>query len=101
MAHEQDRSKPSSDQGRKVTDIGGPSPSTREEVNIGNATDSPMERGPGQVSDPGKPLDQPGGAEGSGKDDQAGGITNRPLDEEQENQERLPPRGKEKGGRAS
>jgi hypothetical protein len=30
--------------------------------------------------------------------DNAGGITNRPLDEEQENQDRVPPRGETKGG---
>jgi hypothetical protein len=42
-------------------------------------------------------------AEGSREDvgasrDEAGGITNRPLAEEQDNQERLPPRGESKEG---
>jgi hypothetical protein len=31
-------------------------------------------------------------------DENAGGITNRPLDEEQANQERVPPRGENKEG---
>lgn len=35
---------------------------------------------------------------GGGSTDQQGGITNRPLDEEQRNQERLPDRGDAKPG---
>jgi hypothetical protein len=46
-----------------------------DEANDGSATDSRLERGAGQ--------DQ----------DNAGGITNRPLREERENQASLPPRG--------
>jgi hypothetical protein len=33
-----------------------------------------------------------------GSRDSGGGITNRPLDEEQQNQERVPPRGETKDG---
>lgn len=70
-----------------------------------------MERGGGQVSQPHKPIpkatDTPGGAGGSGGQsgqhppggggrDDAGGITNRPLDREEREQEELPPRGQAK-----
>jgi len=37
-------------------------------------------------------------AEGSRDTENAGGISNRPLEEEQENQERVPPRGETKEG---
>ena len=78
------------------------------DVNAGSATDSPMERGSGQVSRPEKPLPPKGGkGKGGGADSgateggsaqPAAGITNRPIEEEQQNQEDLPPRGKAKGG---
>ncbi len=60
---------------RENADLGTPSPS-----NLGGDAGAPMERGAGQVSRPEKPLDD------------TGGITNRPLDEEERNQRDLPPR---------
>jgi len=76
-------------------------------VNEGSATTSRMERGSGQVSQPGKPLPEttskPGGAGGPGGQSgqhpdtkgqtDAGGITNRPLHQEEQEQGGLPPRG--------
>jgi len=73
-----------------------------KDVNAGSATDSPMERGSGQLSQPDKPLPSRGGggARGSagtgGAAQRSAGITNRPVEEEQQNQEELPPRGKPK-----
>jgi len=74
------------------------------DVNEGSATER-MERGSGQVSHPDKPLASPGGggaggsAAGPSKSAQrSAGITNRPVEEEQQNQEELPPRGKAKPG---
>jgi len=52
----------------------------------GGNVDPRMERGAGQVSQPDKPIHP------TGRDD-AGGITNRPLTDEDENQRRLPQRG--------
>ncbi len=81
---------------------------SRENVNLGdaagkpdhsNGAENPMERGSGQPSQPEK------SPQGGGKDerrhgerDQAGGITNRPLPEERQEEEQLPPRGKTKHG---
>ena len=59
------------------------------DVNEGMATDNPMERGSGQVSKPEKPLPDKEGGKG-------GGITNRPLEDEEQNQAELPPRGQAK-----
>jgi hypothetical protein len=98
---------------------------SRENVNVdapktsesGGDANSPMERGAGQESQPEKPLPDPGGHEqgehgGQGERggqgslprgypehdrDNAGGITNRPLNEEEENQRALPKRGSAKG----
>ena len=70
--------------------------SANVDVNAGSATDSPMERGSGQLSQPDKPLpskDEGAGAAG-GSAQRSAGITNRPVEEEQQNQEALPPRGK-------
>jgi hypothetical protein len=74
-----------------------------QDVNWGSATgsddDSRMERGSGQVSRPEKPIE--GGRQeqaGHGGSAQKGaGITNRPLDEEKQNQDELPPRGESRG----
>lgn len=71
------------------------------DVNRGSATDSPMERGPGQLSEPGKPEggqkrpDEEKGEKG-GSAQPGAGITNRPIEEEQENQAEVPERGKTK-----
>ncbi len=72
-----------------------PAEGSRENVNVGTGAGNPMERGSGQPSAPEKPVNQPHSPEQPG---QAGGITNRPLSEERENQEELPPRGQAKGG---
>lgn len=86
---------------------------SRENVNVdapnpaesGGNAEQPMERGAGQESHPEKPLPHPGGRGGQGevppgypaKDrDNAGGITNRPLSEEEKNQASLPRRGERK-----
>ena len=71
---------------------------SRENVNVGQPdpaesggdAGAPMERGPGQVSHPEKPIHPT-------NRDNAGGITNRPLSEEEQNQQQLPPRGQSKG----
>ncbi len=59
---------------------------SRENVNIGTDAGNPMERGSGQVSHPDRPA----------KDDDAGGISNRPLSEEERLEKDLPPRGQRK-----
>ncbi len=61
---------------------------SRENVNLGTDAGNPMERGSGQPSEPNRPLKQD-------KDD-AGGISNRPLSEEERLEKELPPRGKSK-----
>ncbi len=61
---------------------------SRENVNLGTGADSPMERGSGQVSQPDK------GVRGDHED--AGGISNRPLSEEETLDRELPPRGQAK-----
>jgi hypothetical protein len=72
-----------------------------KDVNAGSATDSPMERGSGQLSQPHRPLPSKGGegAAGSagGSTQRSAGITNRPVEEEQQSQEDLTPRGKGDG----
>jgi len=73
----------------------------REDVNLGSATTSRMERGAGQPSQPDKPLpkptEKPGRAGGqTGRQpvgDEAGGITNGPPPEERHEEDELPPRG--------
>jgi hypothetical protein len=66
---------------------------SRENVNVPlspeNDAVNPMERGHGQVSDPDKPVD-----EEADTDQSAGGITNRPLEEEIAEQGELPRRGR-------
>ncbi len=65
---------------------------SRENVNLGTGADNPAERGSGQESD------QPA----TKHRDDAGGISNRPLSEEEQRDAQLPPRGKaKKGGHAS
>lgn len=63
---------------------------SRENVNLGQQPEppesEPMERGAGQVSHPGKPIHP-------ADRDNAGGIANRPLTEEERGQRELPPRG--------
>ncbi len=61
---------------------------SRENVNVGTGADNPMERGSGQVSQPERPV----------KEDvhDAGGISNRPLSEEEQRDRELPPRGQAK-----
>ncbi len=77
-----------------------PAEGSRENVNLGTGAGNPMERGSGQPSQPEKPMNQPKQPSPERKEqpDRAGGITNRPLNEERENQEELPPRGEAKGG---
>ncbi len=58
---------------------------SRENVNLGTDAGNPMERGSGQVSHPERPAE--------GDPDNAGGITNRPLSEEERSQHAVPPRG--------
>lgn len=55
-----------------------------ESVNSGGDAGAPMERGAGQDSHPERPLTNPGG------------ITNRPIEEEEQNQRAIPPRGRNK-----
>jgi hypothetical protein len=78
---------------------------SRENVNLGdhggkldhsNGAENPMERGSGQVSQPNK--SQGSAKDRKGRQDEAGGITNRPLSEEQREEEQLPPRGETKHG---
>ncbi len=67
---------------------------SRENVNLGQPNpaesggdaEAPMERGPGRVSHPDKPVHPT-------DRDNAGGITNRPLSEEEQNQRDLPKHG--------
>ncbi len=72
---------------------------SRENVNLDTDAnretdaDNPMERGSGQESHPERPLRSTGGAH-----DDAGGISNRPLSEEERLEHELPPRGQAKGG---
>ena len=75
-------------------------------LNDDRETDNPvekMEKGAGQVSKPEKPLPSTGGGGAGGAQANRGpaqdsaGITNRPLEQEQQGQERPPPRGKAKG----
>ncbi len=73
-----------------------PAEGSRENVNVGTGAGNPMERGAGQPSRPEKPV--AGKTASGGRQDQAGGITNRPLSEERGNQEELPPRGQSKQG---
>lgn len=87
-----------------------PAEGSRENVNLGEPdpalsggdAGAPMERGSGQVSQPERPLEHPGGHGQQGErprgypssdSDNAGGITNRPLSEEEENQRAMPTRG--------
>jgi hypothetical protein len=71
---------------------------SRENVNLGQPNpaesggdaDAPMERGAGQVSRPERPIHPT-------DRDNADGITNRPLSEEEQNQRELPPREERKG----
>jgi hypothetical protein len=63
---------------------------SRENVNIGTGADNPMERGSGQNSRPNEPAKQ--------DQDDAGGISNRPLSEEERLDQQLPPRGQAKKG---
>lgn len=73
-----------------------------ESVNSGGDTGAPMERGAGQESHPDRPIPEGGGG-GKGKErpgsrpspdkSDAGGISNRPLEQEEENQS---PRGRNK-----
>ncbi len=66
---------------------------SRENVNVGTGASNPMERGGGQESS--QPVT-------TGEQDDAGGISNRPLSEEERLDEELPPRGQaKKGGHAS
>ncbi len=65
---------------------------SRENVNLGTDAGNPMERGSGQESHPEQPLSSDTG----GRDD-AGGISNRPLSEEERLDHELPPRGQAKG----
>ncbi len=58
---------------------------SRENVNLGTDAGNPMERGSGQASHPERPVE--------GDEDNAGGITNRPLSEEERSQRAIPPRG--------
>ncbi len=62
---------------------------SRENVNLGTDAGNPLERGSGQVSHPDRPLKD----EQQGDTDNAGGITNRPLSEEEKQEHKLPPRG--------
>jgi|WetSurMetagenome_2_1015567.scaffolds.fasta_scaffold132568_3 hypothetical protein len=64
--------------------------STPNPAELGRDIPHPMEHGPGQESHPEKPAPTRGGRD-------AGGISNRPLQEERENQQELPQRGEEKG----
>ncbi len=61
---------------------------SRENVNLGTDAGNPMERGSGQVSQPERPIEP--------DEDTAGGITNRPLSEEERSQNAVPSRGHEK-----
>lgn len=91
-----------------------PAEGSRENVNLGQPdpalsggdAGAPMERGAGQVSHPERPLENPGGRAEAGTlprgypeedADDAGGITNRPLSEEKQNQRELPTRGRARG----
>jgi hypothetical protein len=65
-----------------------PNVSVPNPAELGHDPESRMERGGGQRSDPDQPVAE-------GKD--TGGISNRPLQEEQGLQQDLPPRGEEKG----
>lgn len=76
-----------------------------ESVNSGGDAGAPMERGAGQDSHPERPLTNPGGTGTQGErprgnpssdSSEAGGITNRPLEEEEQNQRAIPPRGQNK-----
>ena len=60
-------------------------------VDEGLGATNPMERGSGQRSRPERPLPEHGSRTSEGT-----GITNRPRSEEDENQERVPPRGNRK-----
>ncbi len=57
----------------------------RENVNLGTDAGNPMERGGGQESEPDRPIHTDA--------DDAGGISNRPLSEEERLDRELPPRG--------
>ncbi len=84
-----------------------PAEGSRENVNLGptdpasgGEAPAPMERGAGQVSQPEKPLPEERDEKGklptgypSTDGDDAGGITNRPLSEEERNQRAVPGRG--------
>ncbi len=63
---------------------------SRENVNLGTDAGNPMERGSGQPSRPERPQPR------RNDRDDAGGITNRPLSEEQQEEAQLPPRGEAK-----
>ncbi len=65
---------------------------SRENVNLGTDAGNPMERGSGQESHPERPLSSDAGDRGD-----AGGISNRPLSEEERLDHELPPRGQAKG----
>ncbi len=65
---------------------------SRENVNLGTDAGNPMERGSGQVSEPGRPIEP----RHRGDRDDAGGISNRPLSEEERLDRELPPRGQAK-----
>ncbi len=66
---------------------------SRDTVNAGLEGNNPMEQGEGQESHPERPVPPKPPAHDTG------GITNRPLSEELENQHELPPRGESKEGR--
>ncbi len=65
---------------------------SRENVNLGTDAGNPRERGSGQESHPDRPLPSK-----SGDREDAGGISNRPLSEEERLDHELPPRGQAKG----
>ena len=84
----------------KNVNLGQPDPAL-DGANAG----APMERGPGQESHPEQPLEKPGGRGQEGElprgypssdSDNAGGISNRPLDKEEQNQRAIPTRGRAK-----
>jgi len=58
-------------------------------VDEGQGARNKMERGSGQQSKPERPLTE-------GSSQHGAGITNRPVEEEDENQSRVPPRGETK-----
>jgi hypothetical protein len=58
----------------------------------------PKQTRPADASDQSVPNRAANKEPAEGSRDNAGGITNRPLEEEQDNQERVPPRGESKEG---